>query len=148
MSKGCTFCNIASKQSPASIVYENERVMAFMDIHPVNIGHTLVIPKEHWETIYEVPETILADLFILVKKVAIAAKRVVGAHGINILQCNERAAFQSERHFHVHVIPRFEGDPISKAFMAMLTPINLKITRQDLDRIAKEMRRNLPACPK
>ena len=147
MIPGCTFCEIAHKRRPASIVYEDERLMAFMDIRPVNPGHTLVIPKEHWTTIYEVPDHILAELFILVKRVAIAVKRAVQAHGINILQCNVPAAFQSEMHFHVHVIPRFRGDAASRAFRPLLTPISLQVTRRELDLMAERIRRNLPTQP-
>ena len=144
MSGSCTFCKIASGEGQASIVHENRNVMAFMDLYPANVGHTLVMPKEHWETIYELPEEILADLFVVVKRVAIAVKKAVNAQGINIVQSNERAAFQLVRHLHVHVIPRFEGDAITKAFEVMVAPTRHgKAARQALDRIAKEIKQNL-----
>ena len=143
MSESCNFCKIASGEKPASIVYENASVLAFMDLHPANVGHTLVVPREHWETIYDIPEKVLADLFAVVKRVSVAVKKAVGAEGISILQFNEGAAGQSVRHFHVHVIPRFRGDTISKFAGAMLRPVRFeKAERQNLDEIAKKIKGN------
>ncbi len=130
-------------EDQASIVYESDSVLAFMDLHPANVGHTLVVPREHWETIYDIPEKVLADLFAVVKRVSVAAKKAVGAEGIGILQFNERAAGQSVRHFHVHVIPRFSGDAISKFRGAMLGPMFKKAERRDLDEIAEKIKENL-----
>jgi histidine triad (HIT) family protein len=109
MSEYCSFCKIMLGEDQASIVYEDDSVLAFMDLHPANVGHTLVVPREHWETIYDIPEKILAELFAVVKRVSVAVKKTVGAEGISIFQFNERAAGQSVRHFHVHVIPRSRG---------------------------------------
>ena len=144
MSRFCNFCRIVSGEDPASIVYEDDRVLAFMDLHPANAGHTLVVPREHWETIYDIPEKVLADLFAVVKRISFAVKKAVGAEGISILQFNEGAAGQSVRHFHVHVIPRFKGDTISKFVGAMLGPVGFeKAERQNLDEIAKKIKENL-----
>ena len=101
MNEFCIFCKIASGKDEASVVYENPDVIAFMDLHPANIGHTLIIPKEHWETIYEIPERVLSNLFVVVKRIAVAVKKTVNAEGINIVQCNEKAAFQDVIHFYV-----------------------------------------------
>jgi len=144
MSESCNFCMIVSGENQASIVYEDARVMAFMDLHPANIGHTLVVPTEHWETIYDIPEKVLADLFAVVKRISVAVKKAVDAEGISILQFNERASGQSVRHFHVHVIPRFKGDTISKFIGAMLGPLGFeKAERQNLDEIAEKIKQNL-----
>ena len=144
MSEFCDFCKIASGKAQASIVYEDQNLMAFMDLHPANVGHVLVIPREHWETIYEIPGDVLAELFVLVKRIAVAVKKTVGAEGMNIVQCNERVAFQSVEHFHVHVIPRFEGDAITKTIAAILAPIEFeKATKQDLDEVARKIKQNL-----
>jgi len=144
MSRFCNFCRIVSGEDPASIVYEDDRALAFMDLHPANVGHTLVVPREHWETIYDIPEKVLADLFAVVKRISFAVKKAVGAEGISILQFNEGAAGQSVRHFHVHVIPRFKGDTISKFVGAMLRPAGFeKAERQNLDEIAKKIKENL-----
>jgi histidine triad (HIT) family protein len=144
MSVVCPFCGIASGKAPASIVYEGAAVVVFMDLNPANIGHTLVVPREHWESIYEIPENVLADLFSVVKRVSVAVKKTVGAEGISILQLNGKAAGQTVMHFHVHVIPRFRGDPLSKAIGAMVGHQGLeKPERRNLDETARKIRENL-----
>jgi histidine triad (HIT) family protein len=144
MSESCNFCKILSGKAQASIVCQDANILAFMDLNPANTGHTLVIPREHWETIYQIPEKALADLFAVVKKVSVAVKKAVCAEGISILQFNERVGGQSVKHFHVHVIPRFRGDAISKLIGSMLGPLEFKkAERGDLDKIAKKIRENL-----
>lgn len=105
MSESCTFCKIARKEAPASIVYEDEEVIAFMSIHPINVGHTLVVPKKHYENIYEISEEEIAYLYKIVKKLAHAVKKAVDAEGIRIVQNNGEAAGQVIFHMHVHIIP-------------------------------------------
>lgn len=144
MSESCKFCGVVAGENPASIVYEDGNVLAFMDLHPANVGHTLVVPKEHWETIYDIPEKVLSDLFAVVKRISVAVKKAVGAEGISILQFNGRSAGQSVMHLHVHVIPRFRGDAISKLIGAMLGPTGFeKAAKEDLDEIAKKIKENL-----
>ncbi len=144
MSTTCPFCVIASGKTVASIVYEDAVTISFMDVNPTNIGHTLVVPKEHWENIHEIPEKILSDLVTVVKKVSAAVKKTVCAEGISILQLNGRAAGQSVMHFHVHVIPRFKEDSISKVVGAMVGHHGLKKPdERELDEIAKNIRKNL-----
>lgn len=110
----CIFCRIVRKQAHASIVYEDETVLAFIDIRPLSEGHTLVIPKEHYETIFEIPEELLAQLHRIVKRVALAAKKATEADGISIFQQNGAAAGQEVFHFHVHVVPRHEGQKLAR----------------------------------
>ena len=105
MSESCTFCKIVRKEVPASVVYEDETVIAFLSNHPINVGHTLIVPKKHYENIYEISEEEVAYLYKIVKKVAAAVNRAVSAEGIRILQNNGEAAGQVIFHFHVHVIP-------------------------------------------
>ena len=105
VSESCTFCKIVRKEVPASVVYEDETVIAFLSIHPINVGHTLIVPKKHYENIYEISEEEVAYLYKIVKKVAAAVNRAVSAEGIRILQNNGEAAGQVIFHFHVHVIP-------------------------------------------
>jgi len=144
MNESCNFCRIVSGENPASVVYDDGNVLAFMDLYPANVGHTLVVPREHWETIYDIPEEVLSKLFAVVKRISIAVKEAVGAEGISILQFNGRASGQSVMHFHVHVIPRFKGDAISKLIGAMLGPMGFrKAAREDLDEIAKKIKENL-----
>ena len=110
----CIFCKTVQRKAPASLIYEDKYVMAFLDIKPLNEGHTLVIPKVHYETIYEVPDEEVAHLYRIVKKVALAVKKGVNAEGISITQHNERAAGQDVFHVHVHVIPRYEGQKLPR----------------------------------
>jgi histidine triad (HIT) family protein len=144
MSVDCPFCRIASGIASASIVYKHNTVLAFMDLNPVNVGHTLIVPCEHWENIHDIPESILAEIFSVVKRVSAAVKKTVGAEGISILQLNGRAAGQTVMHFHVHVIPRFRGDPLSKAIGIMVEHEGFeKPKRKDLDEIAQKIRENI-----
>jgi histidine triad (HIT) family protein len=110
----CIFCRIAQKQAPASLVYEDEKVFAFLDIRPLNEGHTLVIPKEHYESIFDIPQELIAYLHGITKRVALAVKKAAKADGISIIQQNGKAANQDIFHLHVHVIPRYEGQKLPR----------------------------------
>ena len=101
----CTFCKIVRKEAPASPVYEDNKVIAFLSIQPINVGHTLVVPKKHYENIYEIPEEEVAYLYKIVKKIAYAVTKAVDAEGIRIVQNNGEAAGQVIFHMHVHIIP-------------------------------------------
>jgi histidine triad (HIT) family protein len=105
MSEDCIFCSIIRKEAPANFVYEDDRVVAFLSNRPVNEGHTLVVPKKHYENIYDIPEEDIAYLFKIVKRVAHAVRDAMAAEGIRIVQNNGWAAGQVIFHFHVHVIP-------------------------------------------
>jgi histidine triad (HIT) family protein len=109
----CIFCKIVKKEIPADIVYEDENTLAFLDIAPVNIGHTLVIPKEHFANIYETPEATLMDIMKVVKKLSHAVKNSLQADGINVTMNNDPAANQIVFHAHVHIIPRITNDGFS-----------------------------------
>lgn len=108
----CIFCKIAAGELPAQIVDEDERTVAFMDISPGTRGHLLVVPRRHARDVIEVePE----DLHATLDTVQRMARRVIerlGAHGVNILSSRGAAAWQMVFHFHVHVIPRYRGDPL------------------------------------
>jgi|SRR5271168_2974773 len=106
----CIFCKIIDGSIPADKVYEDEHTLAFLDIRPTNVGHTLVIPKDHFENIYTTPDETLCRLMISVRKIALAVKNAVDAEGINISMNNERPAGQLVFHTHIHIIPRFETD--------------------------------------
>jgi histidine triad (HIT) family protein len=144
MDKSCVFCRIALGEERASIVYDDGTVLVFMDANPINVGHTLVVPKEHWETIYELPEDTLTRLFSIVKKIAIAAKRAVKADGINIVQSNEKAATQFVGHLHVHVIPRFREDDAGRPYSFIgAHGRSGPVAIQDLDETAKKIHEEL-----
>ncbi|MDR2699402.1 MAG: HIT family protein [Nitrososphaerota archaeon] len=113
--ENCIFCQIVQKQAPSSIVYEDDYVMAFLDIKPVNEGHTLVISKAHYEGIFDIPSELLGKVHKVIKTVANAVKQTVNADGISIVQQNGKAANQEVFHIHVHVIPKYAGQKM-KAF--------------------------------
>lgn len=113
MATECIFCKIVAGDLPAAVVYETDTELAFLDINPVNAGHTLVIPKKHHTDIHDTPEETLVSLIRTVKKVAHAVNKGVSANGINIHVNNARAAGQIVPHMHMHVIPRFENDGIA-----------------------------------
>ena len=106
----CIFCKIANKEIPATIIYEDEEVLVFMDIGPIIKGHALVIPKKHYDPVTQTPDELLAKLHLTAKRIAKAQMNALGAGGVNIMQNNGAAAGQEVSHIHVHVIPRFEGD--------------------------------------
>jgi histidine triad (HIT) family protein len=105
MTEECVFCQIIRKEAPASIIYEDDQAVAFLSNRPVNVGHTLVVPKKHYENVYEVPEDEIAYLFKIVKRIAHAVKDATTAEGIRIVQNNGEVAGQVVFHFHVHIIP-------------------------------------------
>ena len=105
----CIFCKIAQGQIKSSIVYEDSEVLAFLDVNPVSNGHTLVITKEHFDNFLMVPKDLLDHVFNVAQKVAQAQTQQLGAKGINILTNVNEIAGQTIKHFHVHVIPRYEG---------------------------------------
>jgi len=101
----CIFCKIASKTSPSNIVYEDSKYIGFLDIHPFSRGHTLVCPKKHGETIWDMEEGDIAELFRVASKLSKAIVSAVGADGFRFVQNNGEAANQVVAHVHVHVIP-------------------------------------------
>ncbi len=101
----CIFCLIASKKAPSNIVYEDEKYIGFLDLYPFSRGHTLVCPKEHGETIWDMKEQDIAELFKVAFKVSKAVVAAVGADGFRFVQNNGEAANQVVAHVHVHVIP-------------------------------------------
>jgi histidine triad (HIT) family protein len=106
----CIFCKIVAGEIPAIKVYENEHVLAFMDIGPIVKGHALVIPKAHHNPLADTPDEVLAPVMSAVRLVAKAMQEGLGADGINIHQANGEAAGQVVPHLHFHVIPRFKHD--------------------------------------
>ncbi len=108
----CIFCKIVQKQAPASILFEDASTMAFLDIRPLNIGHTLVIPKAHYIDIFDIPEAELSRVHLVSKQLAQAIKAATIADGISIIQQNGKSAGQDIFHLHVHVVPRFEGQKL------------------------------------
>ena len=105
----CIFCKIVNGEVSAKKIYEDEKTIAFLSIGPLTSGHTLVIPKEHYEDIFDMPEELLKEVFVSVKKVSEILKEKLKCDGINILNSNGKVAQQDVFHYHVHVIPRYAG---------------------------------------
>ena len=108
--KECIFCKIAGGEIPSSTVYEDEDFRVILDLGPATKGHALILPKNHFANLFEIPEDMDAKAFILAKKIAKKMKDVFGCDGVNIVQNNGVAAGQTVFHFHIHLIPRYEGD--------------------------------------
>jgi histidine triad (HIT) family protein len=108
----CLFCKIVAGELPAMIVAEDERTIAFMDINPATRGHALVIPRAHTRDLYAVDPDDLAAVAVAAQQLATKARDNLGADGVNLMNFNGAAAWQTVFHFHVHVIPRYEGDPL------------------------------------
>jgi histidine triad (HIT) family protein len=107
MTNNCIFCAIAAGEIPSFKVYEDELVVAYLDINPFSEGHTLVIPKAHSEGLLDTPDAMLAEIVVRVKKVAAHLKAALPCDGFNILQNNGEAAGQTVRHVHFHIVPRY-----------------------------------------
>lgn len=108
----CLFCKIVAGELPATIVAQDERTVAFMDINPATRGHALVVPRRHTRDLLSVPEEDLAAVAAAAKRLAASATSALGANGVNLLNSCGSAAWQTVFHFHVHVIPRYEDDPL------------------------------------
>lgn len=106
------FAKILRGEIPSHRIYEDDAVVAFMDVMPQGPGHTLVVPKAPSRNLLDADPATLGPLFVIVRKVALAVKKAFGADGVTILQFNEPASGQTVYHLHVHVIPRFEGIPL------------------------------------
>ena len=106
----CIFCKIVAGELPSTQVDEDERTVAFMDIAPATRGHALVVPREHSTDLLSVGEEDLRAVVSASQRLAVRAKERLGADGVNLLNACGAVAFQSVFHFHVHVIPRYEGD--------------------------------------
>ncbi len=106
----CSFCSIINKKSAAAHVFENDGFIVFMDKYPINTGHTLVLPKEHYQTISDMPLKDVGRLFCLSSHIAKAVMKAVEADGFTLGQNNGEAANQIVPHVHVHIVPRFNND--------------------------------------
>ena len=136
----CVFCRIRDGQIPSTRVYEDERTIAFMDINPLNEGHTLVISRAHATTLFEADEEDLRAAIATAKRVATAIREALRPDGLNLLQANGVAAFQSVPHFHFHLIPRAHAATLFEADEA-----DLRAAIATAKRVAKAIREALRA---
>ncbi len=107
----CIFCALANGVIPTAKLYEDDKFTVILDANPATKGHALILPKAHFANIFEIPEDLAADAFVLAKKMAARLKTALSCDGVNILQNNGQAAGQTVFHFHIHLIPRYlDGD--------------------------------------
>ncbi len=130
MEESCIFCRIIGGEEMVSIVYEDTRAIAFLDVQPASHGHTLVVSKAHYETLFDLPEDLLMHCMAVAKRIAPGLRGAVGAQAINVFSANGRAGGQDVPHFHLHLIPIREGEP----FALQLPPDDAPIPqRAELD---------------
>lgn len=108
----CVFCNIANGIWNSATVYEDEDFRAVLDIAPVAKGHVLILPKKHMANLYEIDDNVAAKALKLASRIACAQKKALKCDGVNLLQNNEEAAWQSVFHLHIHLIPRYKDDGV------------------------------------
>ena len=111
----CIFCAIVDGVIPAAKVYEDDQILAFMDINPANPGHLLVIPKRHYRNIFDIDVEMAGKIMRVGTRLAGVVKTALNPDGLNLLQSSESAAFQTVFHFHLHLIPRWEEDSLVSA---------------------------------
>lgn len=113
----CIFCKLANGVFPTNSIYEDEDFNVILDLGPATKGHALILPKEHYKNLYEIPDETAAKAMKLAKKMAIHMTDKLGADGFNLLQNNNEIAGQTVYHFHMHLIPRYEDDGQSIKFV-------------------------------
>ena len=106
----CIFCKLANGDIPTNTVYEDEKFRVILDLSPATKGHALILPKNHYKNLYELPEETAADVMKLAKKMAVMMTEKLHADGFNLVQNNNEVAGQTVFHFHLHLIPRYNGD--------------------------------------
>ena len=106
----CIFCKIANGSIPSKTIYEDDIFRVILDLGPATRGHALILPKEHYSDIYEIPDDVLAEAVKLARKMAVLMTDKLHCDGFNIIQNNGEAAGQTVKHFHIHLIPRYKDD--------------------------------------
>jgi histidine triad (HIT) family protein len=129
----CIFCKIIKKEVPAEIVYEDNKAIVFLDINPVNDGHLLIIPKEHYPYMTDTPDDLLSELFILAKKLMPKLKEVMNAQFVVVSVVGTDVP-----HFHIHLIPRFQNDGLKASW-----PTKKYNHEQHMKEVGEKIRNNI-----
>ncbi len=137
--KNCIFCKIINKEIPSSIVYEDDDVIAFLDVSQVTKGHTLVVSKKHFDNFLTVPKDTMHKVMDVAQRIGQAQVAMLGAKGVNILTNVNKEAGQSVYHFHVHVIPRY----ISNEGFQITMKENSKLDELSLPSLANEIKKGM-----
>jgi len=130
--KDCIFCKISKGEIPSEKIYEDKNSLAFLDINPVNYGHVLIIPKEHYQWLYDVPDKILSDLFINVKKIMKVIKKTYNCDYVAI-----SVVGLDVPHFHIHIIPRWKSDGLANFWPTK------KYADEDMKKTSDKIKSNL-----
>lgn len=133
----CIFCKILKGDIPCNKVFEDDSFIAILDAFPGNEGHVLIIPKSHYENIFDIDEQTLKNAYGLAKKVAFALKSSLGAEDINILQNNGELAGQTVNHFHIHVLPRYKDDKV------IIKSEPVEIEKNKIEQIRQNIEKNI-----
>ena len=122
----CIFCKIIAGEIPCISLWEDQETLAFLDINPANPGHALVIPKQHWQDVYTIPDEAIGAVGATARRIATAVRTALTPDGINLVQANGPGAAQSVFHFHMHVLPRYSGDELK---------LNWRLKLGDMDQL-------------
>ncbi len=135
MKEDCLFCNIAKGKIPSATIYEDSHFAVILDVNPATKGHCLIIPKEHFDNIYDLDGETAGKLFSLATCIARAMKDALNCDGLNVIQNNGEIAGQTVPHFHLHLIPRYEGDGVD------LTWKQNGVSEEELEEIRKAVKK-------
>lgn len=129
----CIFCKIAQGEIPSKTIYEYEKFRVILDLAPVTKGHALILPKKHAINLFELSDETAAEAIVLAKKIAGKMREKLKCDGLNLLQNNGETAGQTIHHFHIHVIPRYEGDGQELGWVPN------EATQEELEMVRKEI---------
>ena len=135
----CIFCKIIQGELPCFKVYEDDKVLAFEDISPISQGHTLIIPKRHYQDLYEIPPEDLTAIHLASKKVIKAISDALNPTGVACVQLNGRGANQVVLHYHLHLIPRLAGSPVLPVTSWEINPGDMDLIKETGEKIAAAM---------
>ncbi len=136
--ENCIFCKIVEGKIPSIKVFEDEKLLAFMDINPLSPGHTLVIPKEHSESVFDISPEDYGHIARTAAKIALAIKKALKPDGVNIMQLNGKAANQVVPHVHMHITPRWNGDGLTISAWEPV-PGNIETIKQNARLISEQL---------
>lgn len=131
----CIFCKISAGEIPSKTIYEDEEFRVILDISPATRGHALIIPKEHYANLYEIPEDVAARVMLLAKKLAVHMTEALKCDGFNIVQNSGEVAGQTVFHFHMHLIPRYKNDGNEEK----LCWNHLELSQEELEEIYQKL---------
>lgn len=135
--QNCIFCHIVSGKVPSKKIYEDDKALAILDINPATKGHILLLPKEHYSIMPQIPENVIAHLFMVAKALSNSMLKSMGCKGTNIFVANGAAAGQKAQHFMLHVIPRYDDDGVSQ-----LNVPEYQVNQSDMEKMAEQLREN------